>query len=169
MKGSLEPDDRTRPDPGIPLTAWVSFARSNRPAVLARAPAPCLQQNATGVSADDLAGIWTASSAVFTSAADPTVSEDAIALGLTFTLTLGADDTYAIVITIPQEPTENESGTYAVSGSTLTLTPTGEDGPETFTIARDGDSMTLTAAEQEWAFDDNDAEEAASLVMTLAR
>jgi hypothetical protein len=124
----------------------------------------------TGVAADDIAGIWTAASAVFTSVADPTMSEDAIAQGLTFTATLGADDTYTTVVTAPNEPTETESGTYAVSGSTLTLTPTDvQIGPETFTIVRTGDSMTLTASDNEWAFDGNDVEEAATLVMNLTR
>jgi hypothetical protein len=96
----------------------------------------------TGVAPDDIAGIWTASSAVFTSVADPTVSEDAVVEGVTVTITLGADDTYTLAVTIPDEPNEDDAGTYAVSGSTLTLTPTSvEDDLETFAVARDGDSV----------------------------
>jgi hypothetical protein len=124
----------------------------------------------TGVAPDDIAGIWTASSAVFTSVADPTVSEDAVVEGVTVTITLGADDTYTLAVTIPDEPNEDDAGMYAVSGSTLTLTPTSvEDDLETFAVARDGDSMTLTASDNEWAFGENEVEEAATLVMNLTR
>ena len=61
----------------------------------------------TGIEPDDLAGIWTASSVVFTSVADPTVSVDLMDEGATVTLTLGADATYTLALVFPEE-TENE-------------------------------------------------------------
>jgi hypothetical protein len=113
--------------------------------------------DSTGLEVDDLTGTWTASSIVFTSVADPTVSADMVAdEGATLTLTLGAEATYTLILTIPQEETEDEAGTYVVSGSTLTLSQTGEGSPEAFTISRDGDTMTLTDNDEEFDFDEED-------------
>ena len=68
---------------------------------------------------------------------------DGSAEGATVTLVLNADGGYSFASTSPGEAPEIEIGTYAVAGDVLTITPVGED-PETFTIARDGDTMTLT-------------------------
>lgn len=84
--------------------------------------------DSTGLEVDDLTGTWTASSIVFTSTADATVSADLVA----------------------------DEGTYIVTGSTLTLSQTGEGSPEAFTISRDGDSMTLTVTDEEFDFDTTD-------------
>lgn len=43
-----------------------------------------------------------------------------------------------------------------MTGSTLTLSQTGEGSPEAFTISRDGDSMTLTVTDEEFDFDTTD-------------
>ena len=123
--------------------------------------------DATGVTTDDLAGTWTATSMVFTSTADPELSVDVIPLGVAMTLVLGADETYSWAFVFPGEPGEDEAGTYTVSGSTLTISETGTGSPEAFTIARDGDTMTLTLAD---VFDFTEGiEEDATLVITLTR
>jgi len=121
----------------------------------------------TGVEPDDLAGTWTATSIVFTSVADPTLSVDEVADGATMSLTLSASGTYSWTFVFPGEPTENETGTYMVSGSTLTIDPTGTKGPETMTISRNGDTMTLTLAD-EYDFT-LDVFVPATLVITLTR
>ena len=65
------------------------------------------------------------------------------------------------------EPTENEVGTYTVSGNTMTVTPT--DGlVETIVILRDGDTLTMTM-DDEIVFTDGANAEAAVLVIILAR
>ena len=82
-------------------------------------------------------------------------------------LTLNADGTFSWTFVFPGEPTENETGTYTVSGNTMTITETGEDGPETFTILRSGDTLTLTLAD---TFDFTEGvEEAAMMVIVLTR
>ena len=86
--------------------------------------------------------------------------------------TLGADGTYAFTFVFGPE-NENETGTYTVSGNTLTiaaLTPEALD-PETMTISRDGDTMTLTAADlYDFTPDDNvNDEEPATMVVVLTR
>ena len=77
---------------------------------------------ATGVEPNDLAGTWTATSIVFTSVTDPTLTVDLATEGATMSLTLNADGTYSWAFVFPGEPTENETGTYTVSGNTLTTT-----------------------------------------------
>jgi hypothetical protein len=88
--------------------------------------------------------------------------------GATLTLTLGEDDTYTWIFTkeVPEE-SEDEAGAYVVTGSTLTLSQTGEGSPESFTIVRDGNTMTLTVTEED--FDFTEVEEPAILVITLTR
>ncbi len=102
----------------------------------------------TGVQPDALAGTWTATSMVLTSVANSTLSVDLVAQdGAVVTLVLGADGTYTFTFVSDVEPTENETGIYTVSGSTLTIDPTGTKGQEAFTISRTGDTMTMTGAD----------------------
>ena len=54
-----------------------------------------------------------------------------------------------------------------MTGSTLTLSQTGQGSPESFTIVRDGDTVTLTDTAEE--FDFTEVEEPAILVITLTR
>ena len=134
--------------------------------------AGCTDSEATGVEPDDLAGIWTAQSLVFTSVEGSMVSADEVAEGALVTLVLGADGTYAFTFAFGEE-NENETGTYTVSGNTLTitaLTPEALD-PEAMTISRDGDTMTLTMADiYDFTPDDNvNDEEPATMVVVLTR
>ena len=82
-------------------------------------------------------------------------------------LTLNADGTFAWSFDFPGEPTEDEIGTYTVSGNTLTISESGDAEPETITIFRSGDSLTLTLDD---VFDfANDIEVDAVLVIILTR
>jgi hypothetical protein len=126
----------------------------------------------TGVAPDDIAGTWTATSLIFTSVADNTVSLDEVTDGTVVTLVLRADGTYTFTFVSDLE-NENETGTYTVSGTSLTVTavtPTPLD-PETMTISRVGDTMTLTLDDiYDFTPDDTvDEEEAATMVIVLAR
>ncbi len=123
--------------------------------------------DATAVEPTNLAGTWTATSIVFTSTANSSLSVDEVANGATMSLTMTADGTYAWTFVFPGEPTENESGTYTVSGDTLTVTPTGGT-QETMVVSRNGDTMTLTLADT-YDFDGDHVEEDATLVITLTR
>jgi len=129
----------------------------------------CTEGAGVGLEPDDLAGTWVASAMVFTSVADNTMSVDIVAAEqAVVTLVFVADGTYTFSFVSGVE-VEDESGTYTVSGSTLTITtllPEALD-PESMTISRDGDNMTLTLAD---TFDFVEGqEEDATLVITLAR
>ena len=133
--------------------------------------AACTEATGVGVEPDDLAGTWTSTSLILTSVADPTVSMDLVAEeGALVTLVLGADGTYTFTFVSNVEPTENETGTYTVSGSTMTVNPVTPAGlePEVITIARVGDTLTLTL-DDEIVFSAGSNAEAAVLVIVLTR
>ena len=129
----------------------------------------CTEGAGVGLEPDDLAGTWVASSMVFTSVANNEMSVDIVtAESDVVTLALGEDGTYTFSFVSSVE-VEDESGTYTVSGSTLTinaLLPEVLDA-ESMMISRDGDNMTLTLADF-FEFVDGH-EEDATLVITLAR
>ena len=55
-----------------------------------------------------------------------------------------------------------------MSSTTLTLSVTGTGSPESFTLSRSGNTMTLTDSAEVFDFT-QDLEEAATLVITLTR
>ena len=131
----------------------------------------CSDSDATSVEAVDLQGTWSAASMVVTSVADPSLTADLIALGTTVSVMFAADGTYTVTINDPGIPTETETGTYSVSGSTLTLVETFEgqvQPPEEITIILNGNSMTLTM-DDHWDFDDNGTDDPAIMVVGLTR
>ena len=121
----------------------------------------------TGIEPDDLAGIWTANSMVFTSVADTSVSMDMITEGATLSVTLGEDAGYVLVLTFPEEEDENELGTYVVDATTITFTPTGEGEVTVFGIARDGDILVLSDDDEMFEFDEQ--EEPATMEIVMSR
>ncbi len=133
--------------------------------------AACTEATGVGVEPDELAGTWTSTSMIITSVADPTVSMDLVAEeGAAVTLVLGADGTYTFTFTSTVEETENETGTYVVSGNTMTVNPVTPAGlePEVITIARVGDTLTLTL-DDEIVFTPGANAAAAVLVIILTR
>ncbi len=126
----------------------------------------------TSIEPDDLEGTWTATSLVFSSVEGNLVSEDEVAAGAVVTLVLRADGTYTFSFVFGEE-LENETGTYTVSGNTITVTPLTPEAldPETMAIVRIGDSMTLTLDDfYDFTPDDNvNDEEPATMVVVLTR
>ncbi len=120
-----------------------------------------------GVTRDDLAGTWKATSMVFTNTENPQESIDVIPGGASMTLVLHADGAYAITSVIPpDDPLEGDMGTYGVSASTLTLRSS-DGSAEMFAIAREGDTITLTL-DDVFGFVES-VEELISQVITLTR
>ena len=120
-----------------------------------------------GVTRDDLAGTWNATSIVFTKTENPQESVDVIPGGASMTLVLHAEGAYAITSVIPPaDPLDGDIGTYGVSASRLTLRSS-DGSAEMFAIAREGDTMTLTL-DDVFGFVE-DVEELISQVITLTR
>ena len=70
----------------------------------------------------------------------------------------------------PVEETENETGSYTVSGNIMTVTPVTPEGldQEEMAIVRVGDTLTLTL-DDEIVFSEGSNAEAAVLVIVLTR
>jgi hypothetical protein len=73
-----------------------------------------------------------------------------------------------LTLVSPGEEDELDSGTYTVVGNILTVSDSVEATTDEFTVARDGDTMTLTVSDDVFDFVEG-TEEAASLVITLTR
>ncbi len=125
--------------------------------------------DATGISPDELAGTWTATSFVFTNPANAAESVDMIALGASFTLTIRADSTFTTTLVEPDGTGDVDSGTVDVTGSVLTIAESGEGSPTAYNAVRSGDDMTLTTSDEDFDFDGDAIEDLANLRIELHR
>ncbi len=89
---------------------------------------------------------------------------------MTVTLTIGASS-YAILFTMPGQPSQSISGTYTVSGSNFIITETGSSTPETipFAFSNGNNTLTMTSSDSDWDFDGDGTDEPATLSMTFTR
>ncbi len=114
----------------------------------------------------DLVGQWIASAYTVTSVADPTMSAELIALGMTLTITF-TETSYTGVVTFPGEPQEDFSGTYTIEGQSLILDEVGEVDLETMAYSLLGSILTLSGDDDSYDFDDDGQEEPATFVTVL--
>ena len=121
------------------------------------------------VNVDEIVGTWNATSMVFTSDADSEVSVDLIAEGATLSVVLSAEGTYSLLIQEPGFEPEDEGGTYSVDGAILTLDPNEFEEDDSFETVLNGNSLTLTSSDDEFDFNDDEIEEAASLEVRMSR
>ena len=125
--------------------------------------------DSTGVQPEDLAGTWTATSAIFTSTANPPVSLDLIAAGASLTATIQSSGAISITTTEPVSGvSDTDNGTIAVSGTSVTLTIDGD--VVTGTITRDGDTLTLNLSSGvEFDFDDDGTDDPATAIIVFVK
>ena len=125
----------------------------------------------TGVTVADLAGIWNASSMSLTFMGNPVSLTD---IGGTAVLTITSSERYTLVLNIPGMPTSTNTGDFTISGSSFTLTD--DDEPEddpiegTFTLSEDGNTLTVQASEVElFDFTEDGENDPADLNATFTR
>jgi flagellar basal body rod protein FlgF len=116
----------------------------------------------------DVAGTWDATSVVFTSVANPsTNSGNLILLGASLSMTLNANGSASVTTDDGTGPS-TDTGTFAIDGSTFTLTLGGD--VSTGTIELSGDTLTVRITTGvEFDFDDDGTDEAATAVIVLTR
>ncbi len=114
----------------------------------------------------DLVGQWIANAYTVTSVADPTMSSELIALGMTLTITF-TETSYTGVVTFPGEPQEDFSGTYTIEGQSLILDEVGEVDLETMAYSLVGSILTLSGDDDSYDFDDDGQEEPVTFVIVL--
>jgi len=104
-------------------------------------------QDGTGLSADDLEGIWVATSYEFTDNANPQSKVDVIQRdGASFTLTVDDDGIASTLFLNGLGSSSSDSGTMSSAGDRLTV------GGVTFDASRNGDVLTLTNASAQFDF-----------------
>ncbi len=119
---------------------------------------------ATGITAEDLAGTWNATSIVFTNQANTAESVDIIVRdGASFTMTVQASGSISTTFNDGQGGNSSDSGTFSSTGSSVTL------GGDTYQAVRSGNTLTLTNNAEMFDFDDNGSDEPATLVATLKK
>jgi hypothetical protein len=101
--------------------------------------------NGTGSSQPpNLTGTWTATAIAATPVSGSSGTQDLYADGFRLTFTFQSNGSYTIVSSFPGDPAETNSGTYAQSGSDLTLTESGQDGEVTeITVTVNGSTATF--------------------------
>lgn len=123
----------------------------------------------SGVTAEELIGLWGAVEMVFTSEADPGQSVDAVGTeGYTYSLQLISGGTYESQLSTPAGEVRADGGTYQVFGDRLTLSSSA--GPErSFEVHFNRSLLRLREASSEWDFDGDGTPELATLEMVLDR
>jgi len=76
----------------------------------------------SGPVPSETVGTWNATSMVLRSSSNPTLTFDAIAAGVTFSITLGNDGRFSVTSTVPGEPTTTDAGTVTFAGNQVTIT-----------------------------------------------
>ena len=114
-----------------------------------------------------LYGTWDVTKSEYVSAGDPPVSVDLIGAGGSGTVELNADASYDATIVPPGGASEQTTGTWSFTESTLTLRESGSSVTWTFDRTLEGDTMVLTGADAEYDFDDDGTPDPATWNVTL--
>ena len=127
----------------------------------------CDDDDPTGLDPDDLAGTWLATGAVMINVANTSQTEDLIAQGMLFRMTIRSDGTITTSIDIGFG-TEVDEGTWSISGNELSMVIEGE--PVGGTVSRDGNRMELSLSSGlEWDFDGTGLDVPAILDLVMIR
>lgn len=124
--------------------------------------------DSTGLEPADVAGSWTAQTWTFTNVTNTSQTAEIISQGAAFSLTLRADGTFTATVTEDGD-TSTDSGTYATTAVTITLSESGQGSPDTFGVVRDGNTMTFTVNNSDYDFDGDGSDEAATEVIVFTR
>ena len=117
----------------------------------------------------DLAGTWNATSFLWTSDADASVTFELIGEGGSFQLVIASDGSFTGAFTMGSE-VDAFSGTIAISGSNIIITDTEDpNDPSTMGFELNGNTLTMTSDDDEFDFDDNGTEDPASSLMVLVK
>jgi hypothetical protein len=124
----------------------------------------------TGPSAASLVGTWNATVAEFYLQSNPTIRVEAISeYGATLTVTFAANNSYSILIEVPGEPDEIQTGTWSMGGDVLTLEPDGISGEIQFDAELANDILTLTGGHVMFDVDDDGTDDEAGLNLVMER
>ncbi len=128
----------------------------------------CGDGDSTGVSLDDLAGTYAATSFEFRAVGDPTTTYDLVQDGgATIELTVEADADYLLVAQVPGFPDDMESGTLDITGDDITFNSTDvSSGP--FSLSGSILTITITSG-AEFDFDGDATDEPATVHLVFQK
>lgn len=116
-----------------------------------------------------LVGTWNATSVEFTNVANPSEKVDLIAEGGSVRLVIQASGSYTLTLGFPGEPDETEQGAVEIEGNRFTLAGSNPDDDNVFNYTLVNNTLTLTANDESFDFDDNGDDEPASLRVVLVK
>ncbi len=123
--------------------------------------------DATGLDPDDLAGTWTAYTAIATNAAFPSETADLVAIGVSLTFIIEADGSVESILEF-QGIVDSDVGTFTVTDGEFVLVLEGQ--PLTGTISRRDDTLTIDIITgMEWDFGDDGLDEPATVFLEMLR
>lgn len=126
----------------------------------------CGDDGGTGTDGETLVGTWVATSALFTSVAEPAVTADPVEDGdVSLTLVVRADGTITIT-TLQGGVAEVDDGTIDVTGSMVAIDLDGDTTSGTIDLDDDRLELLLTS---NTSFDFGSGEEAATLRLVFVR
>lgn len=129
-------------------------------------PAVLACGDSTGVQPEDLVGVWTSISLVYTSTADTSVSVDLADQGYFDVIGIQSDGALSVTRHSP-DGADSDFGTFNVVGNEITITFGGD--AVSGTISRNGNTMTLELTEGvEFDFGD-DTDQPATFVGRFVR
>jgi len=122
-----------------------------------------------GPSASEIEGTWNATRVLFVSQADPQQSVDLIALGATGVIVLDPSKAFTFTLTPTVGPVEVQTGTWKLSGTMLTVTPTGAAFNWQFNVTLTATTIKLAGADVEFDINDDGTDEPAKLTIEATR
>ena len=130
----------------------------------------CGDDNGNGPNRNSIVGTWDATSMEFVLKSNPAVRVDAVnEFAATVTVVFDDDDSFTILLQVPGEPDELITGTWSMSGNTITLNPDGEPFDWQFSISLSGDTLTLEGGDVAFDVDDDGDEDECDLTLVLER
>jgi hypothetical protein len=126
----------------------------------------------SGITMAELVGSWDAVEVVFTNLANPSETMDLVALGADVTLTASSGGDFALVMMLPGEGYQVQTGVVSVQGGRVVIEDDDDPGePGTFSADLDGNLLTLELVdgEVEIDFDDDGVDDPADLRLVLGR
>lgn len=129
----------------------------------------CGKDKAVGPKPNEITGAWRATMVEYVSKAAPGTRVDLIAAGDTLTLTINSDGSIIQIRTPLGGSPDTTTGTWELTTDIFKVFPTGMPFYWAWDVSLSGNTLTLTGADMEYDFNDDNVPEQADQNMVLIR
>ncbi len=130
----------------------------------------CSDDDGNGPNRNSIVGTWDATSMEFVLKTNPAIRVDVVSdFAATVTVVFNDDGSFTVLVQVPGEPDDLITGTWSVSGNTMTLNPDGEPFDWQFAVSLSGDTLTLEGGDVAFDVDDDGDEDECDLDLVLER